>query len=115
MENEPKANNTNISDDIERLVLFRNNYYAHAESARISDALFKDVWKNLKLVFRRIQPKTGCSVFYEEELINIKRTKFADDYMTNFRVLLEALAKFEKQTDGRGISYIHIDHRLNVK
>lgn len=115
VENEPKANNTNISDDIERLVLFRNNYYAYAESARISDALFKDVWKNLKLVFRRIQPKTGCSVFYEEELINIKRTKFADDYMTNFRVLLEALSKLEKQTDGRGISFIHIKHCLNVK
>lgn len=112
MGNEPKANNTNISDDIERLRLFRNNYYAHAESASISDALFKDVWKNLKLVFRRIQPKTGCSVDYEEELLNIERTKFADAY---FKKILKVLAKFKKQTDGRGILYIHIDHRLNVK
>lgn len=113
--NEPKASDTQLSDDIERLRLFRNNYYAHAESASISDAVFKDVWKNLKLVFRRIQPKTGCSVDYEEELIKIERTKFTDDYLTTFRVLLEAFAKVEKQTDGRGISYIHIEHRLNAK
>lgn len=112
---EPKPTDTQISDDIERLRLFRNNYYAHAESAVISDAVFKDVWKNLKLVFRRIQPKTGCSVDYEAELIKIERTTFTDDYLTTLRVILEALVKLEKQTDGRGISYIHIDHRLNVK
>lgn len=113
--NEPKANDTHISDDIERLRLFRNNFYAHAESAVIADAVFKDVWKNLKLVFRRIQPKMGYSVDYEEELMNIERTKFTDDYLTTFRVLLETFAKLEIQTDGRGISYIHIKHHLNIK
>lgn len=112
---EPKATDTQISDDIERLRLFRNNYYAHAESAVISDSVFKDVWKNLKLVFRRIQRKTGCSVNYEEELIKIERTTFTDDYLTTLRVILEALVKLEKQTDGRGISFIHIKHRLIVK
>lgn len=113
--NEPTANDIQISDDIERLRLFRNNYYAHAESAVISDAVFKDVWRDLKLVFKRIHPKTGCSVDYEEELMNIERSKFTDDYLTTFRVLLETFAKLEKQTDGRGISFIHIKHHLIVK
>lgn len=104
--NEPSTKDTQTSDDIERLRLFRNNYYAHAESAVISDAVFEDVWKNLKLIFRRIQPKTGCSVDYEEELIKIERTTFTDDYLTTFKVLLEALVTLENQTDGRGTSSI---------
>lgn len=105
--NEPKATDTQISDDIERLRLFRNNYYAHAESAVISDAVFEDVWKNLKLVFRRIQPKTGCSVDYEEELISIERSKFTDYQLDTCRILLDAFANMQKQTDGRGISYMY--------
>lgn len=51
---EPNSTDTQISDDIERLRLFRNNYYAHAESARISECLFKDIWRNLKLAIKRI-------------------------------------------------------------
>nr|XP_034331652.1 uncharacterized protein LOC117690918 isoform X2 [Crassostrea gigas] len=98
---EPKANDTQISDDIERLRLFRNNFSAHAESAVISDAVFKGVWKNLKFVFRRIQSKTGSSVDYEEELLNIEQQRFTDDNFITCRVLLEALTKLEKQTDGR--------------
>lgn len=113
--NEPTANDTQISDDIERLRLFRNNYYAHAESAVISAAVFKDVWRDLKLVFRRIQPKKGCSVDYEEKLINIERTKFTDDYFTSFRILLEAFVTLEKQTNDRGISYIYVKQCFNVK
>lgn len=105
---EPKANDTHISDDIERLRLFRNNFSAHAESSVISDAVFKDVWKNLKFVFRRIQSKTGSNVDYEEELLNIEQQKITDDNFITFRVLLEALTTLEKQTDGRGISYSHI-------
>lgn len=113
--NEPKTTDTQISDDIERLRLFRNNYYAHAESAVISNAKFEDVWKNLKLIFKRIQPRTACSIDYEEQLIHIERTQFTDDYLTTFRVLLEALVTLEKQTDNRGISYIYVKHGFNVK
>lgn len=102
--NEPKASDTQLSDDIERLRLFRNNYYAHAESAVISDAVFEDVWKNLKLVFKRIQPKTGCSVDYEEELIKIERSKFTDYQLDTCRILLDAFANIQKQTDVGGIS-----------
>lgn len=108
--NEPRATDTQISDDIERLRLFRNNYYAHAESAGISDAVFEDVWKILKLVFKRIQPKTGCSVDYEEELIKIERSKFTDYQLDTCRILLDAFANMQKQIDSRGKSqmYIHL-------
>lgn len=102
--NEPNSTDTQTSDDIERLRLFRNNYYAHAESASISDAVFEDVWKNLKLVFKRIHSKTGCSVDYEEELIKIERSKFTDYQLDTCRILLEALTNIQKQTDSRGKS-----------
>lgn len=44
---EPKSTDTQISYDIKRVRLFRNNYYAHAESAGISDAVFKDIWRGI--------------------------------------------------------------------
>lgn len=113
--NEPRTKDTQISDDIERLRLLRNNYYAHAQSSVISNAKFEDVWKNLKLFLKRIQPKTACSIDYEEQLIHIERTKFTDEYLTTFRVLLEALVTFEKQTDDKGISFIYVKHGFNVK
>lgn len=103
---EPNRTDTQISDDIERLRLFRNNYYAHANSAAISDAVFEDLWSNLKLVVKRIQPKTGCNVDYEEELIKIERTKFTDYEMETCRILLDAFANMQNRTDGRGISHI---------
>lgn len=110
--NEPKATDTQISDDIERLRLFRNNYYAHAESASISDNVFNDVWRNLKLAINRIQSNIGCSVNYEEELIRIERSKFTDYQLDTCRILLEAFASIQKQTDYRGMSYMDIEHHL---
>lgn len=60
--NEPQPKDTQLGDDIERLRLFRNNYYAHAVSKAISDIKFKILWQNLKTVINRIQSKTACSV-----------------------------------------------------
>lgn len=110
--NEPKALDTQLSDDIERLRLFRNNYYAHAESASISDKVFDDVWRNLKLAINRIQSNIGCSVNYEEELIRIERSKFTDYQLDTCRILLEAFASIQKQTDYRGMSNMDIEHHL---
>lgn len=54
MGEEPKTTDIEISDDIERLRLFRNNYYAHADSPSVPDIEFEDVWRNLRLAFKRI-------------------------------------------------------------
>lgn len=110
--NEPKATDIQLSDDIERLRLFRNNYYAHAKSASISDNVFDDVWRNLNLAINRIQSNIGCSVNYEEELIRIERSKFTDYQLDTCRILLEAFASIQKQTDYRGMSYMYIEHHL---
>lgn len=103
---EPKTTDTQISDDIERLRLFRNNYYAHANSASISDDVFEDVWKNLKMAIKRMNSKITCNVDYEEELIMIERSKFTDDHLKTCRILLDALANIEKQTDSKGKYFI---------
>lgn len=110
--NEPKATDIHLSDDIERLRLFRNNYYAHAKSASISDNVFDGVWRNLKLAINRIQSNIGCSVNYEEELIRIERSKFTAYQLDTCRILLEAFASIQKQTDYRGMSYMDILHHL---
>lgn len=98
----PKATDTEISDDIERLRLFRNNYYAHASSASISDGEFEDVWRNLKLVIKRFDLKIRCNKDYEEELIKIERSKFTEYQLETCRIILDALAINQKQTDSKG-------------
>lgn len=100
--NEPQPTDTQLGDDIERLRLFRNTYYAHTVSKSISDPEFDILWKDLKSVIRRIQSKcqTVCSVSYERELIEIKNSKFTHGYLKKCEILLEAFLKL--QTDERG-------------
>lgn len=101
---EPDDADIQIGDDIERLRLFRNNYYAHADSAAISDADFKDIWKNLNSVVNRIQKymySKGHNVDYKQELSKIESSKIAKDHLESCKLLLEALMKL-KHTDEKG-------------
>lgn len=100
--NTPQTTDTKLGDDIERLRLFRNNYYAHAVSKTIPDTEFESLWNDLKSVIRRIQSsgRTVCSVNYEQELIAIENYKFTHGYLKKCEVLLEAFLKL--QTDERG-------------
>lgn len=94
-----------IGDDIERLRLFRNNYHAHADSAAISYADFKDIWKNLNSLVNRIQKymyNKGHNVNYEQELSMIESSKIAQDHLESCKLLLEALMNIQKQTDEKG-------------
>lgn len=71
---EPKTTDLKIGDDIERIRLFRNKHYAHAESAKIPDSEFKDLWNEGKSLIHRIQIYTtanGCTTDYGLKLTNI--------------------------------------------
>lgn len=96
---EPKSTDTQISDDIERLRLFRNNYYAHAESARVSESVFKDIWRSLKLALNRIQSR--CNVNYEDELMRIEQSKYTLSHWEECMTLLNAYTSKQNQTDCR--------------
>lgn len=98
--NEPKATDTQISDDIERLRLFRNNYYAHAKSAEISENMFRDIWRDLKLAINRIQSR--CNVNYEDELTRIEQSKYTLSHWEECMTILNAFVCKQNQTDGRG-------------
>lgn len=52
---EPNTTDLTIGDDIERIRLFRNKHYAHAESAKIPDNEFTDLWNEGKSLIHRIQ------------------------------------------------------------
>lgn len=94
-----------LGDDIERLRLFRNNYYAHADSTAISDAVFKDIWKNLKSAVNRIQKymqKKIRNVDYLEDLWKIESTKFTKEHLESCKTILELLFSLEKQTGKKG-------------
>lgn len=101
---EPKTTDTDISDDIERLRLFRNNYYAHANSASVPDKEFEDVWRNLKLAIERIACNSNiiCNKDYEKEFREIERSKCTEYHLDTCRILLEAFAGLQKQTDSKG-------------
>lgn len=100
--NEPQPTDTQLGDDIERLRLFRNTYYAHTVSKSIPDPEFDILWKDLKSVLRRIQPRcqTVFSESYEQKLIAIENSKFTDGYFEKCEVLLKALLIL--QTEERG-------------
>lgn len=82
-------NDTQIGDDIERLRLFRNKHFAHLSSAAIPDDTFKDLYNTLKSVFNRLKLHPGCSVDYEQELIEIKRSKFTYEKLEILKTYLE--------------------------
>lgn len=88
---EPNPMDTNIGDDIERLRLFRNHFYAHCLSALIPDNEFMDLWSNLKSVIRRISTFTNESrkYNYEKELLKIEGFIFVNED----RVIYETLLK----------------------
>lgn len=83
---QPDDTDIKTGDDIERLRLFRNNYYAHADSAAISDTDFKDIWKKLKSIINRMQSNSGCSVNYEQELLKIARVNIIMHIWKNAKV-----------------------------
>lgn len=101
---EPKTTDIEISDDIERLRLFRNNYYAHADSASVPDKEFEDVWGNLKLAIKRIACNSNimCNMDYEKELREIERSKCTEYQLETCGILLQAYAGLQKQTDSKG-------------
>lgn len=71
---EPKTTDLTIGDDIERIRLFRNKHYAHADSAEIPDSEFIDLWNEGKSLIHRLQSFTtanGCTIDYGLKLTNI--------------------------------------------
>lgn len=103
---EPKATDIQLSDDIERLRLLRNNYYAHATSAEISENEFKDIWSNLKLVISRIQ--SNYNKDYEEELKKIEQSKFSKCHLEICRMVLDACANSQNYANGEGKYHIEM-------
>lgn len=110
---QPDDADIQTGDDIERLRLFRNNYYGHASSATISDVDFTKLWKDLKSVINRIQSTTKCSVDYVDELIKIERAKFTRNQLENCKVLLDALVILQQQKEDGGL-WIYTSNTLNV-
>lgn len=100
---EPQATDLQISDDVERLRLFRNNYYAHATSAEISENEFKDIWSNLKLVISRIQ--SNYNKDYKEDLEKIEQSKFSKCNLEYCAFILDAYANKQNHADGEGKYY----------
>lgn len=100
--NDPDPKDTNIGDDVERLRLFRNNNFAHLNSATIPDDTFEDLWKTLKAVLSRLKCHSGCSADYEQELIEIKRSQFRNEIWEDYRNLCKLYLEIEKEANERG-------------
>lgn len=100
--NDPDPKDTNIGDDVERLRLFRNRNLAHVNSATIPDDTFEDLWRTLKAVLSRLKSHSVCSADYEQELIEIKRSKFRNEIWDDYRNLCKLYLKTEKEANERG-------------
>lgn len=77
-----------IGDDIERIRVIRNAYFAHTESAEISDDDFKKLWHNAKCVINRCQQfttKNGCTTDYNKNLTDLERQTMTFEEYTSCR------------------------------
>lgn len=72
----PNAVDTKPGDDIERVRLFRNEAFAHADTAELDDEEFDEIWGDIKIVLSRLQTFTssrGCiSEDYGQKLQNVR-------------------------------------------
>lgn len=100
---EPKTTDMQDGDDIERLRLFRNNYYGHADSTKLPDGDFENLWKELKSVIKRLQTKTWSKTNYEEELKKVENQRFTSRDLEMYKSYLEVTLRLWKQAEGKGI------------
>lgn len=74
--NKPKVTNLSVGDDIERIRELRNTYFAHSESAEISNDHFKQLWNDAKSMIQRCQKFTeskGCKPDYNQKIAALER------------------------------------------
>lgn len=73
---QPTKNEVCVGDDIERIRYLRNTFFAHTESAEISNDDFQKLWDNAKCVINRCQKYTtnnGCTSDYIKMLNDLER------------------------------------------
>lgn len=93
----PTVNDVCIGDDIERIRVLRNEYFAHTESAEISDDDFKKLWHDAKCVINRCQSFTtskGCKTDYNQMLKDLERQTLTFDEYISCRKRSEAIYIF---------------------
>lgn len=74
--NKPTKNDVCVGDDIERIRVLRNAYFAHSVVAEISDDDFKELWNDAKCMIHRCQQFTtskGCQTDYNQMIIDLGR------------------------------------------
>lgn len=99
----PKITDTQVGDDIERLRLFRNNYYGHADSTKLLDGTFEDLWKRIKSVIQRLQTKKWSTTNYEKELEKIENKRFTSEDRDKYKSFFEVTLNLWKHAEGKGI------------
>lgn len=89
---EPAAAHTQLGDDIERLRLFRNEQFAHANSAQTPDSEFQNHWTYIQTVMNRIwsNKRAGCKTDYGQKLKSIEECRLNFDDLEKYKLLLEA-------------------------
>lgn len=74
--NKPTRTDLSIGDDIERIRELRNAYFAHIESAEISNDDFDELWKDAKSMIHRLQLFTtskGRKTNYIQMILDIEK------------------------------------------
>lgn len=100
---DPADRDIQIGDDIERLILWRNNYVLHSSSG-ISDSYFKIILKELKSLLQRIQShmtSKGYNVNYEKKMTNFKQLELRVEPLNKFDHFFEH--ELLNQADDKGM------------
>lgn len=84
--NKPTTKDLSVGDDIERIRELRNSYFAHTESAEISNDDFEELWKAAKSMLYRLQHFTtskGSKKNYIQKIVDLERKALTfNEYIT---------------------------------
>lgn len=103
---DPSAADTQLGDDIERVRLFRNRVFAHANSAQTPDSEFQNHWTYIKNVLNRIQKNRVCKSDYGERLASLERRLLNCEDLEKYKLLLEVTMNVFKEREDMGKYHI---------
>lgn len=86
--NKPTEYNLCVGDDIERIRILRNKYFAHSALAEISDDEFKELWNDATRIIQRCQHFTtsnGCQSDYNQMLKDLGRNNLTFNEYTSLK------------------------------
>lgn len=70
--NRPNPTDKSVSANVERIRMFRNEYYGHSTQCCILDSEFEQIWKEVFQIVQELEQYLGTSTVYQDAMTELK-------------------------------------------